>query len=427
MRGLESILRTTLSTIRVYSPANEELNRDLTSSKVVTTPPVSNSPATESSALTRHSPRLSPPALQPVHSIQSSLVSRDEVDLSDTHSPQRDTHSSETAGRSVVTEPSRQVRELGSLSPVSEDVLHNLLSTTEAITNAPLVQIPALAPVFPVDQLSRDQPSTPGHQSSPERPSGAVAIHNVQRPPERSPWRSHIANLGSPSKFSINSALDDPNRTPAQRIPIAQGSASPRKDSSSGPKSGIFGRPVFTRHSSEDRIRSPVRRPDVTKHAMDVSSGIARPTASASPGKVRGGSEEPQFPRGHQLRRPFQRSASDSEIASPSKTGRIPAFPIRPAVDARLPSTIPEEHDADSPTKPTQSNALFKSALRQPSSMAGSRIPRIGAKPYARPPAKEKQQDKGKEPVHKLFMTKRPTSSGSALVSVTKVVQMFLC
>jgi hypothetical protein len=59
--------------------------------------------------------------------------------------------------------------------------------------------------------------------------------------------------------------------------------------------------------------------------------------------------------------------------------------------------------------------------------MASSRIPRIGAKPYARPPEKEKQQGKGKEPVHKLFLTKRPTSSGSAPVSDEKFVQVFLC
>jgi hypothetical protein len=77
-----------------------------------------------------------------------------------------------------------------------------------------------------------------------------------------------------------------------------------------------------------------------------------------------------------------------------------------------LPGTIPEEHGLDSPSKSTQSSLSVKSVLRQPSSVAGSRIPRIGVKPYARPPPeKAKQQGKGKEPVHKLFMTKRPTST----------------
>ena len=391
-------------------------------------PLVSNSPATESPVQLRRSPRLSSPGFQTDSVNQSGPVSQNEVDPPDA---QADTHSSETAGRSVVTEPSRQVRELGSLSPISEDVLHNLLSTTEAITTAPLDQIPALASVIPANQQPHNRPLTPERRSSPEQPSGAVAIHNIQRPPpERSPWRSHIANIGSPSKFGFTSTLHDPNRTPARRIPIseaiAQRSASPQKDHSSGPSAGVFGGPVFARCKQEDRTHSPVQPPDIAHHATVFSSGIARRTALASPGKVRGGSEEPQISRRNHLGRPFQRSASDSEISSPSKIRRTLAFPIRPAVDARLPGTIPEEHEVDSSVKSRQLNPPLKSALRQPSSMAISRIPRIGAKPYARPQEKEKQWNKGKEPVHTLLMTKRPTPSGTTLVSGKKVVQMLL-
>ena len=394
-------------------------------------PLVSNSPATKSPVQLRRSPRLSSPGFQSIPANQSGLASRNEVDLPDAHTSQADTYS-ETARRSVVTEPPCQVRELGSLSPVSEDVLHNLLSTTEAITTSPLDQVPALASVLPPNQQSHDQPSTPKRQSSPEHPSGTVAIQNVQRPPpeRNSPWRSHIANLGSPSKFGFTSTLHDPNRTPARRIPIreaiAQGSVSPRKDYSSGPSTGIFGGPVFARCAQEDRTRSPVRLPrDVAHHATVVSSGMAKPTPLASPGKVRGVSEEPQFSGRNHLGRQFQRSASDSEISSPSTTRRTLAFPIRPAV-AKLPGTIPEEHEVDSPTKSTQSKPPLKSALRQPSTMASSRIPRIGAKPYARPQDNEKQRSKGKEPVHKLLMTKRSIPSGTTLVSGKKVVQMLL-
>lgn len=393
---------------------------------------MSNLPSAESPVQLRRSPRLSSPGFQSVPANQSGLVARNEVDLPDAHMSQADTHPPETAGHSVVTEPPRQVRELGSLSPVSEGVLHNLLSTTEAITTAPLGQVPALVSTIPANQQSHDRPSTPERRPSPEQPS-TVAIHNVQRPPpERSPWRSHIANLGSPSKFGFTTTLHDPNRTPARRIPIreaiAQRSASPRKDYPSGPSTGIFSGPVFARHTQEDRTRSPVRTaPGVTHHATVASSGMARPTFLASPGKARGGSEEPQFPTRNHLGRPFQRSASDSEISSPPKIRRTSAFPIRPAVDARLPGIIPEEHEAESPTRPTQSNPPSKSALRQPSSMASSRIPRIGAKPYARPQDKEKQRSKGKEPVHKLLMAKRPTPSGTTLVSYNKVVQILLC
>jgi len=370
---------------------------------------------------TQRSPRFSPPD-SPSHLSQSDPTSQDAVVTSVVYPSQAESPPSATTRHSVVTEPPRQVRELGSLSPVSENVLHNLLSPTETVTAAPLDQIPALASVFPANQPPRDQPATPEHHSSPEQHDGPVAIHSVQRPPpERSPWRSHIANSVSPNKFGVYGTLHDPNRTPARRIPIrdaiAQGSASPRKDYVSGPSTAVFRRPVFTRCTPEDRARSPVRRPpsDVVNHTAVVSSGITRPTTSPSPDKVRSGSEEPQPFRRPQLGRPFQRSASDSEIASPSKT-RMPAFPIRPGVEARLPSTIPEERGIDSPMK-TQSSPSPRSALRQPSSMVTSRIPRIGAKPYARPPEKEKQQDKGKDPVHKLLMTKRPMSTGLAPVS----------
>jgi hypothetical protein len=311
---------------------------------------------------------------------------------------------------------------------VSEGVLHNLLSTTEAIATTSLDHIPVLASVLPVGQLSHDRPPTSEHQSSPKQQNSLVAIQAIQRPPQRSPWRSHIANSGSPSKSGLYSTLHDPNRTPARRIPIeeaiAQGSASPRRDFSSGPSTGIFGRPVFSRYTSEDQPRSLIRRPGPANHTMPTSSGIAKPSTSTSSEKMRCGSEEPRFsPRRHPGR-PFERSASDSDISSPSKT-RIPIFPIRTGDDARVPSTIPEEHGVDSPAKSTQSSPSSKSTLRQPSSMAGSRIPRIGVKPYAKPPEKERQQVKGKQSVHRLFMTKRPTS-GVVPVSRRNFVKMFV-
>lgn len=397
----------------------------------MTTSPVPNPPAAESPAPLRRSPRFSQSDSPSLHPTQSALVPRN-VDSPDTHSSQGgDRDSPGTTGHSVVAGPSRQVpeRELGSLSPVSEGVLHNLLSTTEATTTTPLDQIPALASVLPADQLSHGRPPTPENQPLPEQQCRPV-VFQVQRPPERSPWRSHIANPGSPSKLGFNNTLHDPNRTPARRIPIseaiAQGSASPWKDGSSGPSTGIFGRPVFSRHTQEDCTRSPVRRPsDVRNHATVAQSGIPKLTTPTSPGKVRCGSEEPQFLRRSHTGRSFQRSASDSEISSPSKERTIPTLTIRTAIDARLPSTIPEERREDSPKKVTQPSPSAKSALRQPSSMAASRIPRIGVKPYARPPEKERQQGKGKEPVHRLFMTKRPTSS-SVPVSWQEFVKVFV-
>ncbi|KAH9966649.1 hypothetical protein BC827DRAFT_686670 [Russula dissimulans] len=422
--GLESISRTTLSDTLIRSLGNEGPEQDHTPAAI--TSPSSNRLTAESPVPRRRSPRLSRLGSPSVHSNQSGLVQRDEADPSDTHSPLEVTQSSETAGHVVVTEPPRRVRELGSLSPVSENILHNLLSPRDTTAAISLNQLPALTSAFPANQLSHSRPSTPEHQPLPEQQNDSVPFYTVQRPPveQRSPWRNLSTKPGSPSKFDFYNT--DYKSTP-QRIPIkeaiAQGSASPRKTSSAA-SAGIFGRPVFARYTPEDRIPSPVQRPpsDVANHTVAASSGIARHTASASPKKVRSESEEPQFSRRLHVGRPFQRSASDSEISSPSKT-KIPTISIRSGVDIGLPGTIPEEHEVDSPMKSPQSTPSSKSALRQPSSVAGSRIPRIGTKAYARPPEKEKQESKGMKPIHKLFMTKRPTSSGSALTKQVRIVK----
>jgi hypothetical protein len=431
--GSESTFQSILCGTRISSPGIQHEGAeqsDISPSKVAATPLASNT-RIKSPIQFHCSPSLSQPCSPFVHPHQSGPTPRNDADSPD-NLLQSDNCTPGTSTSTVEAKPSlpsNQVRELGSLSPVSEGVLYNLLSTSAAITTTPLHQIPALTPVFPSNQPSRDQQSTPQRISSPEQQISPVAIHNVQRPPpERSPWRSHIANAGSPNKFALNNTLRDPNLTPARRIPIeeaiAQGSASPRKENSSGPSTGIFGLPVFTRYTPVDRARSPIRRPppDTTNYTAMHLSGSSRPTAPASSQKVRSGSEEPQSARKPDLARSFSRSASDSEISSLSESRRIPTVSIRSSVDVRLPCTIPEEHRSDSPMKPTQP---LKSELRQPSSMVGSRIPRIGAKPYSRPPGKEKQQGKGKEPVRKLlFMTRRPMSA-SAPVSCQSLAMIF--
>ncbi|KAI0273612.1 hypothetical protein BC834DRAFT_966113 [Gloeopeniophorella convolvens] len=323
--------------------------------------------------------------------------------------------------------PLNQLRELGSLSPASEGVLDGLLSTTEAITSTTAItlhDVPASSSVFPINLRNQEVPSTPDRQPSPDQEVNSPIIHNVQRPPpERSPWRTHIANPRSPSKFSFNNTLHDPSRTPARRIPIGQtishGPASPQKAGSSGmPTTGIFGVPVFTRYAPEERVRSPVRRPppDPVNHSVASSSRLPKSSVPCSPGKMRSGSEEPQS-----MRKPLRSttltsgSLSDSEFQSPSKTRSLLAFPLR----GGLPRTIPEE-------QAVQLNSPMKSVLRQPSSVTGSRIPRIGAKPYAKPPekGKEAEQVKTKEPAHKLLlMTRRPTALNSAPTKPVRLVR----
>ncbi|KAH9048117.1 hypothetical protein EDB84DRAFT_1392492 [Lactarius hengduanensis] len=395
------------------SPRDEGLGEDhLSPSKVTIRPHASNQPLIES-----------PPQLcRSVHPSSPRPISPSGVDPSTTCLLQVDTCSTTPSAMAKPPPPSSHSRELRSLSPASEGVLYNLLSVTEDVTTTPLHQIPVLVPVSPLIQPPYDWASTPGRQSSPERPSSSVNTSEVQRPaPDRSPWRNHIARAESPNKFALNNTLSDPNRTPTQRIPIAQRPASPKKDSTPHQSSGIFGRPVFTRYTQEERTRSPIR--PLPSDAVDRAA-VAGMSGSVVPEKLRSGSEEPISPRRPPFpARPFLRSASDSEISSPSKSMRLPSFPIRPVVDARLPDTIPEEPGPCSPTKSAQPSPARKSALRQPSSTVGSRIPRIGAKPYARPIEKEKQQEKGKEPPHKpAFVTRRLTPSNSALPKPVRLV-----
>lgn len=404
-------------------PKDDERGEDhLTPSKVASKSHAPNLPLVDSPAQLCRSVRS-------VRSSSSRPISPSGVDPSTTCLPQVDAYSSAPRAVAELPPPSSHPRELRSLSPTSEGVLHNLLSTTEDVTNIPIDQIPALVSVSPAIQPPVDWTSTPERHSSPERPSSSVNISDVQRPlPDRSPWRSHIAKVGSPNKFAFNNTLSDPNRTPTQRIPIVQRSPSPTKDSTPHQSSGIFGRPLFTRYTQAERTRSPIRSfPSDAVDRAAVASGIS---GSVVPEKLRSGSEEPISPRKPPFpARPFARSASDSEISSPSKSARLPNFSIRPVLDARLPDTIPEEHAPGSPTRSAHPSPLRKSGLRQPSSTVGSRIPRIGAKPYPRP-VEKKQQGKGNEPAHKpTFATRRltPSNSSSVMVRWQIFLQTFEC
>ena len=361
----------------------------------------------------------------PVRSVRSSSprpISPSAVDPLTTCQPPVDAYSGAPQAMSEPPSPSSRSRELRSLSPTSEGVLHSLLSPTEDLTTIPLDRIPAIVSVSPAIQPSIDWASTPERHSLPEQPSGSVNISDVQRPlPDRSPWRNHIARTGSPNKFALNNTFSDPNRTPTQKIPI-QRSPSPKKDSTPH-QSNIFGRPVFTHLTQAERTRSPIRPlPSDAVNRAAVASGIS---GSVIPERLRSGSEEPISPRRPFPARPFSRSASDSEISSPSKSARLPNFSIRPVV-ARLPDTIPEEQAPVSPTRPAQPSPLRKSGLRQPSSV-GSRIPRIGAKPYPRP-VEKKQPGKGNEPASKpVFLARRSIPSNSALVKWQIFLQTRLC
>ncbi|TFY81009.1 hypothetical protein EWM64_g3003 [Hericium alpestre] len=119
---------------------------------------------------------------------------------------------------------------------------------------------------------------------------------------------------------------------------------------------------------------------------------------------MRTGSVEPPSVRKPAFTKPPSKAMSDSELTGPvsMRPKTVLPFPIRAD---QFPEAIAEEDEPSSTafkaSAAAPSTSPSKVTLRQPSSAAGSRIPRIGAKPYARP------APKGKEPQHKLVELSR--------------------
>ncbi len=374
----------------------------------------------------------------------------------------------EGTGASVFTSPRRlpQVvraqRELGSLSPMSAAVLSQLFAHVAAGSSSGSTTPP------PPQDDGGPQPgnvlapasATPPQQTPtfifPKLDPNGDPTPGAQRP--RSPLRPF-----SPSKFGEGS------RTPARRVPIAQavaeGTYSPNKLPAAfgAPRpANAPGSPVFKKLALDDPLRSPAKRvpmseavlvpPPSPGKALDKGKGKAIPrlhspvrVSSVPPrDRERSTSVEPQ-----PLRRP-QRGASAEPTPRPPAPGRRPLFqkpassdgvpgsavkphsalpfPFVPGQQQRVPS-IPEGDESGlSPTRPAPragfgagsrgtsaaatSPAKQGSSLRQPSAGSGSKIPRIGAKPYARPRSGTSAEAPGKL----LVSTK-----GSLTSSKTKV------
>ncbi|THH11580.1 hypothetical protein EW146_g7984 [Bondarzewia mesenterica] len=327
-------------------------------------------------------------------------------------------------------------RELGSLSPTSADVLSNILAGGFDSNSAVDGRSTPPTPLVFSDNFVL--PSTPLQQPSPQL-NQKSAIRDVQRPPSAiSPLSPSKSSSLSPARAT--SPLDDPLRSP-RRIPIAQaiaeGSLSPDKiprrpflnGNNMGSEIGLFGRPVFTRLKADDPIRSPRRVliGDKTAAPSPARAGSTSPFKAA-----RAGSAEPQTLRKEPFSfKPPSRALSDSELSSPSKPRNALPFPVRSRAQnsgSKLPDSIPEETEAqassnDAPTAiagpsvtATATASPAKSSLRQPSSVT-SRIPRIGAKPYARPVSKGKQVE------NKLVVASRKAAANAAPTKPLRIVR----
>jgi hypothetical protein len=315
-------------------------------------------------------------------------------------------------------------RELGSLSPTSTNLLTQLLpSPTRAMT--PILEpqpqegtadaaTKKILPVSLGQMLEHIQPA-PLFPPISQTPIPRTPVRSTSPIRFSSPARAN--RLQSPAKPRLQpAALDDPNRTPARRIPIQeavmQGHVSPQKAAQLTVDIGRT--PVFNIRPTD----SPARRVNITEARTPSGQKKWQGIRFGSPTRQRSASIEPQpavpftgrtAERVSLSQRMKDVSASGTQTLGSSSTSSAAQRPAKlpfPIVASRsnLPSSISEEFegepevpqaDMDSPVKPSAtSSSPIKSTLKQTT----SRIPR-GVKPYARPVPKPIDKEKVKPTV----------------------------
>ena len=289
----------------------------------------------------------------------------------------------------------------------------------------------------------KHQPATLPQTPRPSVMRPDFSRSTVQRPVVApTPVRANNGRkLISPAKFS--SEVDDICHTPAQRVPIetvlACGTSSFQKtiQLSTGSNYSQLGRfptiraLVFTRPALDDPSRSPAKRIPVTDLAASPTRGDrAQSSPTRFDHRARSASVEPR-PLGPILARSrsvepcpsipkpdSHEKLKDSVfpmVPMPPRSGIKLPFPLVPGQKSSsdLPPPILEENETVEIGNTETDAALARvtqgtmSQLRQPS--ANSRIPRIGNKPYARPPSNNGKATVGTTTVH----TTRATVSSS--------------
>ncbi|KAG2111519.1 uncharacterized protein F5147DRAFT_771670 [Suillus discolor] len=281
-------------------------------------------------------------------------------------------------------------RELGSLSPQSADVLTRLLPSERS---TPLPEGQYSLPQREISSVSLDPPLlTPQRpKSDSQHPLATVQRSLVVAP---TPIRPNGNLFGSSSHLKFSLTVEDASRTPARRVPIqdaiVQGSASSQntmllsaKRDTSTRLVGMRG-PVFSRPALDDPSRSPAKRILIT----DFNSPVRSPTRPAG-ARARSASAEPK----PIVSQPIRSHSVDPLPRAADNKGKEPMFPnfsSKPRSGAKLPfplkdlKLVGEDLIAN---QAASSSSPVKFSLKQPS--IGSRIPRIGAKPYARPQPKK--------------------------------------
>ncbi|THH32135.1 hypothetical protein EUX98_g2052 [Antrodiella citrinella] len=271
-----------------------------------------------------------------------------------------------------TAEPTSRVR-LKSLSPTSSGVLEQLLpKPNESMMHNPFIPQPVFSapsrdtiPPGAALSTSLEPPRTPARRipisQAVKEGSARTALQFLS--PRKDLHGPHTEQLASPMFRRV--ALDDPSRSPAKRIPIAEMSSPAKPSANIGvpPKSVLFS----GRCQSEE--------PQVSAASQKMRSASVEPTWSQLSAQKDG-----------QIRR-----IPASALATPTKRSALP-FPIT-RTPSRVTSTIPEVDESEPQTVAQHTAGAFGSpirgsSLRPPPARVESRIPRIGAKPYARPAIK---------------------------------------
>ncbi|KAF7966116.1 hypothetical protein HWV62_39976 [Athelia sp. TMB] len=292
-------------------------------------------------------------------------------------------------------------RETNSLSPDSANVLEQLwpsqpeLSPIEQPPNAeiapPDVQPPA-APVSPPPVALVFPPPTPANP----------LLTSVRRVAIDSPLRA-----GSPSRGNHSLKINDLMRSPARRVQApTPGPSAQRPGFKDDVLAGAIVRaPVFSRPFGESQTSPAKRVPFADSKSPAKSTGgpmmvRASKSPSRGPSRERSASAEPRptimRARSASVERSGHRSLEPPSASKPRSMVNLP-FPLVSSTNDR-PTTIPEETEPPTTsstniTAATQvpgDSSPMKSNLKQPST---SKIPRIGAKPYARPSSSTRDKE----------------------------------
>ncbi|KAG6897796.1 hypothetical protein C0992_010872 [Termitomyces sp. T32_za158] len=295
-------------------------------------------------------------------------------------------------------------RELGSLSPTSNDLLSSLVTSSQHSSSFPLTFQPTKETSNLPQRIFLQSSPVPALPQTPRRSTGPIRLSSPSRSTTRDSNETQFQAISSDITFS----------TPARRISIedaiAQGYISPLKGSQLLANTGRVAldgahKPLLTIPPSDSPARRVPALPVVTtpvlpkkwegmrfgsptrSSSQEPYSSVQSVAAGSSKGKFRerSGSVPPSVGTSSSL---LPTSASDPySIRETSKPAKLPFPLVPPRKD--IPPTIPEEDQIAtdstmaSPTK--ISRATFSSPTKSSLKQTTSRIPTRTVKPYAKP------------------------------------------